>query len=108
MGHGFGKILLIAISAGLATYGLWRLSDAAFGTEHPGAEWKALGMRAVYGGIGLIYLYLAYKAVRVILAGRAETMGTAEQADTVLDLPGGDLVLAAVAVGLALRRAGDR
>lgn len=102
VGHGFGKILLIAISAGLATYGLWRLSDAAFGTEHPGTEWKALGMRAVYGGIGLIYLYLAYKAVRVVLAGRTAAMSTAEQADTVLDLPGGDLALAAVALGLAM------
>ena len=102
VGHGPGKILLIAITAGLGTYGLWRLSDAAFGTEHPGTEWKALGMRAVYGGVGLVYLYLAYKAVRVILAGRSGAMGTAEQADTVLDLPGGDLALAAVALGLAI------
>ena len=102
VGHGFGKVLLIAIAIGLGTYSLWRLSDAAFGTEHPGTGWKALGMRAIYGGVGAIYLYLAYKAVRVILAGRAETMGTAEQADTVLDLPGGDLVLAAVAIGLAV------
>ena len=29
-------------------------------------------------------------------------MGTAEQADTVLDLPGGDLVLSGVAVGLVI------
>ena len=50
----------------------------------------------------MIYAYLSYKALRVILAGRAGTMGTAEQADTVLDLPGGDLVLSAVAVGLAI------
>lgn len=102
IGHGLGRILLIAIAAGLATYSLWRLSDAAFGTEHRGAGWKALGKRAVGGGIGLIYVYLAYKAVRVIFAGRAGTAGTAEQADTVLDLPGGDLVLSAVAVGLAV------
>lgn len=101
-GHGLGKFLMIAIAAGLATYSLWRLSDAAFGTEHPGTEWKALGKRAVAGGIGVIYLYLAYKAVRVLLAGRAGTMGTAEQADTVLDLPGGDLVLSGVALGLAI------
>ena len=102
VGHGLGKLLLIAIAAGLATYGLWRLSDAAFGTEHPGNEWKTLGKRAVAGGIGVIYLYLAYKAARVVLAGGAGTTGTAEQADTVLDLPGGDLVLSAVALGLAI------
>ena len=102
VGHGLGKVLLMGIAAGLATYSLWRLSDAAFGTEHPGSEWKALGKRAVAGGIGLIYLYLSYKAVSVILAGRAGTMGTAEQADTVLDLPGGDLVLTGVALGFAI------
>jgi len=102
VGHGLGKVLLIAIAAGLATYGLWRLSDAAFGTEHPGTGWKALGGRAVYGGVGVIYLYLAYKALRVLLAGRSGTMGTAEQADTVLDLPGGDLVLAGVALRLLI------
>lgn len=102
VGHGLGKILLIAIAAGLATYSLWRLSDAAFGTEHPGTDWKALGKRAVAGGIGVIYLYLAYKTVRVLLAGRAGSMGTAEQADTVLDLPGGDVVLSLVALGLAI------
>ena len=102
VGHGLGKILLIAIAVGPAAYGLWRLSDAAFGTEHPGTDWKALGGRAVYGGVGVIYLYLAYKAGSVLLAGRAGSMGTAEQADTVLDLPGGDLVLSGVAIGLAI------
>jgi hypothetical protein len=102
VGHGAGKVLLIAIAAGLATYALWRMSDAAFGTEHPGREWKTLGKRAVAGGIGFIYLYLAYKAVRVILAGRADTQSTAEQADSVLDLPGGELVLTTVALWIAI------
>lgn len=102
VGHGIGKLLLIGIGAGLAAYGVWRLSDAAFGTEHPGTEPKALALRAVSGGIGIVYLYLAYKAVRVILAGRAGAMGAEEQADTVLDLPGGTLVLFGVALGLAV------
>ena len=57
---------------------------------------------AVSGGIGAIYLYLAYKAVRVLLAGRAGTMGAEQQADTVLDLPGGALVLHLVALWVAV------
>jgi hypothetical protein len=105
VGHGPGKLLLIVLAAGLATYGLWRLSDAAIGTEHPGHGWKALGTRLVAGGIGGVYLYLAYKAVRVLLAGRAGTMGAEQQADTVLDLPGGELVLLLVAAGLAIAAA---
>ena len=102
VGHGVGKVLLVAIALGLATYGLWRLSDAAFGTEHPGTHWQALGKRAVAGGIGLVYLYLAYKAVRVLLAGRAGTMGAEQQADTVLDLPGGPMVLHLAALWVAI------
>jgi hypothetical protein len=102
VGHGSGKLLLAAIAAGLAAYGLWRLSDAALGTEHPGTDWKALGTRAAAAGIGGVYLYLFYKAVRVILAGRAESAGAEHQADKVLDLPGGELVLFAVAAALAI------
>lgn len=102
VGEGGGKLLLGGIALGLATYGLWRLSDAALGTEHPGTDWKALGKRAVAGGIGVIYLYLAYKAARVMLAGRAGSLSAEQQADTVLDLPGGELVLFGAALVLAI------
>ena len=102
VGQGSGKYLLAALSVGLATYGLWRLSDAALGTEHAGTDPKALGIPAVAAGIGATYLYLAYKAVRVILAGRSGAAGTAEQADTVLDLPGGKMVLMAAALWVAV------
>lgn len=104
VGQGSGKILLIGIAAGLAVYGLWRLSDLIFATEHPGDGAKTLGKRAVAGFIGAIYLYLSYKAVRV-LAGESAGEGTAatqQQADTVLDLPGGELFLFIVAAILAI------
>lgn len=102
LGHGSGRILLIVIAAGLAAYGLWRLADAAFGIENPGPDGKALRKRSAAGFIGLIYLYLSYKAVRIILAGHAGTMNAQEQADTVLDLPGGAVVLGIAAAVLAV------
>ncbi|QIL01785.1 DUF1206 domain-containing protein [Sphingomonas sinipercae] len=101
LNEGVGRVLLIVIAAGLSAYGLWRLADAAFGIEHPGGDAKAMRKRAAAGGIGLIYLYLAYKAARILLAGEAGEMSAAEQADTVLDLPGGALVLGLAALGLA-------
>lgn len=101
IGHGSGKVLLAALALGLATYGLWRLSDAAFGTEHPANDWKTIWLRLVAAGVGGVYLYLAYKAVRILLADRAGTMGTEEQARAILELPGGDWVLSLVALGLA-------
>lgn len=102
VGHGSGKLLLIGIVAGLATYGLWRLSDAAFGTEHPGTDWKALGKRAAAAGIGIIYLYLALKGARVLLGGQAGGAGPQDGASAALHLPGGELVLLGVAAGLAV------
>lgn len=102
VGHGVGKLLLIAIAVGLAAYGLWRLSDAAFATEHPGRKLDALGKRLAAGGIGLIYLFLAYKAVRVVLGAHAGTAGTQEGADEALHLPGGQMVLFGVALGFAV------
>lgn len=102
LGDGTGRMLLLALSAGLLVYGLWRLSDMAFGIEHPGSDRKALAKRGAAGLIGAIYLYLGYKAVLVFLAGRAGESTPREQADTILDLPGGAAVLFAVALGLAV------
>ena len=100
--QGLGRLLLMAIVAGMAAYGLWRLADAAVGMEHPGSGNKALGKRAVAGFIGLIYLYLAYKALRILLAGDPGETSTQQQADTLLDLPGGGIVLAGAAIVLLL------
>lgn len=101
VGSGIGRVLVIVIAAGLATYALWRFSDAAFGTEHGGGDWKSLRKRAAAGGIGVIYLYMSYKAVRVLTAGQAGASDTGQQAETVLGLPGGWIVLACVALFVA-------
>ena len=100
--RGLGRILLAAVCAGMAAYGLWRLSDAALGAEHPGTHRKALAKRAAAGVIGLIYLYLSYKALGILLAGDSAQTSPQQQADTVLDLPGGPAVLGMVAAGLAV------
>lgn len=98
VGAGAGRIVLAVIAAGLATYALWRLSDAAFGTEHGSGDWKAVRKRAAAAGIGLIYLYMAYKAARVLLDGGSGASDAQQQADTVLDLPGGWIALGMVAL----------
>jgi len=93
LGHGVGRVLLIAIAVGMATYGLWRLTDAAFAVENPGPSGKALRKRAASAAIGLVYLYLCYKAVRIVFLGRAGTMSPADQARAVIHLPGGTFFL---------------
>lgn len=102
LNQGVGRLLLMVLAAGLATYGLWRLADAAFGIENPGPDGKALRKRGAAGVIGAIYLYLAWKATRILLDGDAGEASTQQQADTVLDLPGGQWVLAFAALVLAV------
>ncbi len=101
LNQGNGRLLLIGIAAGLLAYALWRLADAAFGMENPGSSRKALLKRATAGVLGGIYLYLSYKAARLLLAEPATPATTAQYADTLLDLPGGWLVLLLAAMLLA-------
>ncbi|MEO5774535.1 MAG: DUF1206 domain-containing protein [Sphingomicrobium sp.] len=97
VGDGSGRTLLIVMVLGMATYGLWRIADAALGMENRGSDGKAYRKRAAAGFIGFIYLYLAYKAVRVLL-GEHVGVGTQQQAGKALDLPGGEWVLGLAAV----------
>ena len=98
LGHGAGRILLMVIAAGLAAYGIWRLADAVFGIESFGNDAKAQRKRIAAGFIGLVYVFLALKAVIVLFAGRAVTGITRDQAATVLDLPGGTIMLGVTAI----------
>ncbi len=102
LNRGSGRLLLLGIAAGMLAYALWRLADAAFGMENPGSSRKALLKRAVAGLLGSIYLYLAYKAARLLLADQAASATTEQSADTLLDLPGGHVVLFLVALLLAV------
>ena len=102
VGEGSGQILLAVLAMGMVTYGLWRLADAAFGIENFGSDGKAMRKRASSGLIGAIYLYLAYKAARILMDGSAGAGSTQRQADTVLDLPGGALVLGLAALVFAV------
>jgi len=105
VGKGVGRWVMVFIVGGMTAYGLWRLSEAAFGMESGHDGWKSRRKRAASAGVGMVYFYLAYKAARVLIAGRADTLTEAQQADTVLDLPGGILVLGAVAIGLVIAAA---
>lgn len=98
LNEGSGRLLLLGIGVGMLAYGLWRLADAAFGMENPGDGGKARSKRAAAGLIGVIYLYLSYKAAALLLAGQQATSSPEQQADTVLDLPGGGVILGIAAL----------
>src|SRR5678816_2008573 len=64
LGDGCGRGLMIFLVAGMTGYGLWRVSDAIFGMDSGRHHPKAWRRRIAAAGSGIIYLYLAYKALR--------------------------------------------
>lgn len=98
---GIGKWLLIAMAAGFAAYGLWRAADAIFAIECRGDEKE--GLKRLGAGVSAaVHLYLANKALDTVEGAAQHSANSAgEQAQSVLQLPGGQLLLLAVAIGLA-------
>ncbi|MGE5563196.1 MAG: DUF1206 domain-containing protein [Bacillota bacterium] len=105
VGHGVGKLLLAVLAVGMAGYGLWRLSDAAFGMESGKDHWKAWAKRIAAATSGCIYSWLAVKAARVLLSAPPSSNETQQHAAQALHMPGGELALeiaAAILVGAGI------
>ena len=98
--HGIGRGLTMFIVVGMAGYGLWRVADAAFGMDSGRHRAKAWRRRIAAGFSGAIYLFLAYKAVRIMVQGYAESGDAHEHAGQALNLPAGTFLLAAAAAVL--------
>ena len=100
LGRGVGRLLLVVLTAGLLCYGLWRFADAWFGMESGRHHPKAWRSRIAAAGSGVIYLFLAYKALAIILSGRAGTGSAHDNAVTALRFPGGAFMLAVIGAAL--------
>lgn len=101
LGGGSGKWLLTAMAGGFFGYGLWRLADAVLGIESAGRddEWLKRGAAAVSGAV---HLYLANQSLDVAEgAARLSENAAQQQAQNVLAVPGGQILLGAVAAVLA-------
>jgi hypothetical protein len=97
LGHGLGKGLLAVLAVGMAGYGLWRLSDAAFGMESGRNRWKAWAKRIGAATSGCIYCWLAFKAALVLIAKPPSGNETQHHAAQALHFSGGELALEAAA-----------
>ena len=88
------RALLILILIGFVAYGFWRVTDALFDSEGHGDGKKGILGRTGAGASGVIYLFLAWQAWRLLQddGGSANT-GAQERAGTVMNLPGGALLL---------------
>lgn len=100
VGSGAGRWLMVFVVAGMGGYGLWRVSDAAFGMDSGRDHPKAWRRRVAAACSGAIYLYLAYKALMIMLGVRHIGGGARENAEMALHLPAGTLALAIAAAVL--------
>jgi hypothetical protein len=88
------RALLMIVLAGFLAYGFWRVTDALFDSEGHGAGKKGALARLGAGGSGIIYLFLAWQAWRFLKGDGGDSGGGAqEQAGTVMNLPGGMLLV---------------
>lgn len=65
-----GQFLLIAVAFGLLCHALWRFTEALMDTDDKGSNAKGFAIRAGFAGIGLLYLGLAFSAVKIVLGAR--------------------------------------
>ena len=88
------RALLTLILAGFLAYGFWRVLDALFDSEGHGHGKKGALGRLGAGASGIIYLFLAWQAWHLLKGdGGGSDGGAQEQAGTVMNLPGGSLLV---------------
>jgi len=66
-----GQFLLIAVAIGLLCHALWRFTEALMDTDAKGSDAKGFVIRAGFAVIGLLYLGLAFSAVKIVLGARS-------------------------------------
>ena len=77
-GGPFGRSALVAVAIGLLGYALWQAVRAALDTERKGADGKGMLARAMYAGVALVYVGLAYSALRIAM-GVSSGQGSTEK-----------------------------
>jgi hypothetical protein len=102
-GLSFGNVFLILIAIGLFGYAAWRLVEAALDPERRGTDLKALAIRAGFAARGLVYGALGVTALRLATGqGGGRRVNQAKEWTTRgLELPGGELLVAAAGLSIA-------
>jgi hypothetical protein len=110
-GSGFGKVLLVLLAIGFASYAAWRFVQAFAEREEEGGEKgkaKKWGKRAGYVGSGLIYAALTYSTAKILLGsggGQSQNGKAHKTTAVVLSWPAGTWIVGlagAALIGVAL------
>ena len=98
----FGKTMLGLVAAGLVAYAAWRIVQSVLDPENEGSDTKAIGKRIGYFCSGLVYLGLAWSAVRIIAGGGGGGEGAQGWTAKLLQLSFGQWLVGIVGVGILL------
>jgi hypothetical protein len=96
----FGKALLWVLVAGFAAVALWRLEQAVWGYRYETDRTKNLRKRVVSAAKAVLFVVLAVLAGRTAASGSSGGNGGQSATAGVLALPGGQLLVGAVGVGI--------
>ena len=66
-----GQFLLMGVAIGLLCHALWRFTQALMDTDDKSSDAKGFAIRAGFAAIGLLYLGLAFSAVKIVLGARS-------------------------------------
>jgi hypothetical protein len=99
----FGRIVLLVIAAGLLGYALWRLVEAIADPDNRGNGPKGLALRGSFALRGLFHGVLGVAAFRAFEGRRSAGSNdhAQELTRTAFSLPAGELLVWAVAGGVA-------
>jgi hypothetical protein len=96
-----GQIMLAAVAAGFVFHAVWRFIQALMDTDAKGSDAKGKLVRAGFAGVGLIYLGLAFSALKIILGARSGGgIWARSWTARLLEQPFGAWFLALVATGV--------
>ena len=96
----FGLVLVWLVAVGMFLLMVWRLVEAALGhREDDGFE--RTRHRLTSAGRGVVYGYISWSAFAVATGSGSSSGGTDSTTAKVMDLPGGQLLVAAVGVAIA-------
>ena len=98
-----GRVLLAAIGVSLLGYAVWRIVEAIADPEDRGNGAKGVALRASFFARGLVHVGLAASALRFAVGESSGGDGgdrPREATHTAFELPGGEWLVWAVALGL--------
>lgn len=103
LGAPYGQVMLYVIAVGLFGYAAWLLVRAIADPERRGTDFKGVALRIGFAFRGLLHGALGLAALRLAGgSGDSGGDGSDRAAARVMDLPAGELLLYAGAVGIIL------